>query len=83
MRRVPLPDGSEVEAHVVGFEPTVEPWSEYVLEDGTTVRIKTVVGEFLRLEGQYDQRGDPLYVVNSTNVVHVVAAEELRRPNEP
>jgi hypothetical protein len=76
---LPLPDGSEIEAEVIGHRTSGEHWSEYLLEDQTVLRLKPVVTEILRLEGQYDPMGNPVYVVQSTNVVSVDAPDELRR----
>jgi len=36
-------NGTEVEARQVAFSAIVEPWAEYQLQDGRTVRIKTVL----------------------------------------
>lgn len=78
-RKLPLPDGTEAQAEVVGFRPGAEHWNEYLLDDQTLLKIKVVVTEVLRVEGQYDQAGNPAYVVNSTNVLAVDAPDELRR----
>lgn len=78
-RRIPLPDGTEGEAEVVGFRPEGEHWNEYLLDDGTHLRIKIVVTDVLRVDGHYDQAGNPVYVVNSTNVLAVDAPDQLRR----
>jgi hypothetical protein len=47
-----------------------ERWSEYKLEDGTTLRIKFVVGSIIRVSGQYDAEGNPVYMIKG-NVVSV------------
>jgi hypothetical protein len=78
-RKITLPTGEEVEADVIGYRANVEHWNEYLLDDGTVVRLKPVVTEVLRLEGQYDQHGNPGYIIQSTNVTAVDAPEELRR----
>jgi hypothetical protein len=78
-RKVKLPDGREVEATVLPFQAGGEHWNEYLVDDGTVVRMKLVVTEILRLEGEYDREGNPGYLVNSQNVVNVSAPDELRR----
>lgn len=78
-RKIPLPDGSEVEADVIGFRTNAEHFNEYLLEDKTVIRLKPVVTEVLRIEGQFDAMGNPMYLVQSTNVVAVDAPDELRR----
>lgn len=78
-RKITLPDGSEVEADVIGFRTNAEHFNEYLLDDGTVIRMKPVVTEVVRIEGQYDPQGNPAYLIASTNVTAVDAPEELRR----
>lgn len=78
-RTIRLPDGSEVEADVIGFRTNAEHFNEYLLDDQTVLKLKPVVTEIVRLEGQYDAMGNPVYFVQSTNVVAVDAPDELRR----
>lgn len=78
-KRIPLPDGSVVEGEIIPFRGDVEHWNEYLLDDGTVVRMKPIVTEIARLDGQYDPEGNPAYMVFSTNVTHVSSPEELKR----
>lgn len=71
---------STVEVTEVGFRSSGENWNEYLADDGTVIRIKLIVTEVLRVDGQYDAEGNPGYVVKSTNVTNVSPPEELRRP---
>jgi hypothetical protein len=75
--------GKDVEATEVSFQPSREPWSEYLLDDGSVVKLKSVVTEVVRLDDQYDQVGDPIYVVKSTQIVAVSANDKLRRRGKP
>ena len=56
-----LPGGGEGEAEVIGFRTNVENWNDYLLDDGTVLRMKLVVTEVVRVEGQYDQNRNPVY----------------------
>jgi len=47
-----------------------EEWNEYVLEDGTVVRIKSSVIEVLRSD-KFDRNGDPVYYVNTSQLLGV------------
>ena len=76
---MPLPDGTEGDAEVVGFRSAGEHWNEYLLDDGTVLKLKIVVTDVVRVDGHFDQSGNPVYVVQSTNVVAVDAPDELRR----
>jgi hypothetical protein len=79
-RKITLPNGEQIEADLVGFRSSGEEhWNEYLLEDKTVLRMKPVVTEILRLEGQYDPMGNPAYLIQSTNVTTVDAPDELRR----
>lgn len=77
-RKIRLGD-RDVDATVVHFRGDVEHWNEYLLDDQTVIRLKPVVREIVRLDGHYDEEGNPVYVINSTNVTHVSAPEELKR----
>ncbi len=78
-RKIPLPDGSEADAEILGFRSSGEHWNEYLVDDGSVLKLKPVVTEILRLEGQYDPMGNPIYLIQSTNVVAVDAPDELKR----
>ncbi len=78
-RNVQGPDGTQRPAIELGFRVSGEHWNEYLADDGSVIRLKPVVTQILRVEGLYDQSGDPVYVINSTNVVSVSAAEDLRK----
>ncbi len=75
---MPGPNGP-VDADELGFRPLNEPWTEYLLDDGTVVRLKLVVTAAYRLEDQYDTEGNPVYVLTSTNVLKVSAPDNLRK----
>lgn len=79
-RKVTGPDGKMVEATEVGFRSSGEYWNEYLLDDGSVARIKLVATAVLRIDGVYDDSGNPAYLVQSTNVVNVSSPDELRRP---
>jgi hypothetical protein len=72
--------GREVEVADVPISKSTEPWSEYVLEDGSVVRFKSVATSILRVEGQYNPAdGLPVYLVLSSPVVNVVSAPDNLR----
>ncbi len=69
-------------AEEVEFEAEREGWNIYVLHDGTTLKLKAVLSEVLRVEGEYAPNGDPLYTANATIVVATNAPESLKRKSE-
>ena len=78
-RNITLPDGRQVEATVMTFRAGGEHWNEYLVDDGSVVKVKLVATEILRLDGEYDPSGNPIYLMGSTNVMAVDAPENLRR----
>ncbi|MEA2476135.1 MAG: hypothetical protein QOC87_334 [Actinomycetota bacterium] len=78
-RKLSLPDGREVEATIMPFQSGGEHWTEYLVEDGSVIRMKLVATDILRLDGEYDDQGNPMYIIQSTNVTAVTAPDELRR----
>lgn len=79
-RKIQIPGGPEVEGVELTFRAASEEWSEYLLDDQSVIRFRAVVTEVIRLEGVYDPEGQPVYLVNSQNIVKVSAPENLRRP---
>ncbi|MDP1720295.1 MAG: hypothetical protein Q8L08_04765 [Candidatus Nanopelagicaceae bacterium] len=74
------PNGNEIDGIIMPFQAGGEYWNEYLVEDGTVVKIKLVVSEVLRLDGQFDPNtGDPIYIIQSTNITNVSAPENLRK----
>lgn len=72
--------GQDFMAEDVEFEPEApEKWNTYVLHDGTTLKVKAVLADVLRIEGQYAPNGDPLYTVNASLVVSTNVPENLKR----
>lgn len=76
-RRIPLqPGGPPADVTEVGFQAVGEHWNEYLLDDGTVARLKPIVTNVYRIDGQYDPKGQPAYMIESNNVVAISAAEQ-------
>ena len=78
-RKIMTPDGREVDALVMPFQTGGEHFNEYLVDDGTVIRLKPVVTDVLRVEGEYDQMGNPVYIVQSTSVMAINAPDNLRK----
>lgn len=63
----------------VGFRATGEYWNEYLLDDGTVLKVKAVLTEVLRLDEVSDTSGQPVYALSTTNVTVVSAPDDLRK----
>jgi len=70
--------GKEVWGEEVEFEPEREGRSEYILHDGTRLKMRTIVNEIYRLD-EYKPDGEPIYLVNSTHIITPVVPEHLKR----
>ncbi len=71
--------GREVWGELVSVRSSQEYWNEYLLDDRSTLKFKTVVTEVYRIEDQHDAEGNPVYFVKSVNVLSVNAPEDLRK----
>jgi hypothetical protein len=78
-RKISLPDGRTVEGTLVPINASTEHWNEYFLEDGSVLRVKAVVTEAVRIEGEWDAYGNPIYFTASTNILAVSAPDSLMR----
>lgn len=72
---VPTPIGI-ADGYEVPIIESKERWSELTLEDGTVLRVKPNVITAIRVEGQYDQDGNPLYALKSTQIMAVVSCPD-------
>ena len=61
----------------LNFEQKNHPWVTIEVEDGTTIMMKTVVVDVVRIDGKYDETGKPVYAIKSTNIIRVVPAPNL------
>ena len=69
-------NGKLVPGQVVSFNPVLETWNEYTIEDGTVIRMRTIVTRVSRM-GDPGSDGGPAYFVSSNNVLDVQSPNEL------
>ncbi len=72
-------EGKRVPADQLNFTSNAEPWTEYELEDGTVIRIKSVLAQVFRVVDQYLPNGEPVYVMQIGNLPVVTIPSELKR----
>lgn len=83
MSSIQLPDGSQAEAISVDFDHLSEPWGEYELDDGTTLKVRTVVQDIRRIgAGDHQQGDEPIYHVQSNTVVRTVEVPDHLKTDE-
>ena len=78
MPKIPF-QGEEVDATEVEFQTRREDWNEYQLMDGSSIKMKLVVGDIFKVAGEYDDEGNPVYVVRSKNVLMVKSPDALKK----
>jgi len=57
-----------LEAKDLDWNDIIEPWINYVLEDGSTLKIRHVLKQIKRLERK-TRDGDPIYLIDSTTIL--------------
>lgn len=62
------------------FDAKSEPWTEYLLEDGTVVRVRVIMVRANRREGQFNDHGAPVYDLEMQQIMHVDPAAEVCHP---
>ncbi len=79
--KIPMPpDGRTVDGFEVPVLESTERWTEVKLEDGSVLRIKPSILSAVRVTGQYDQEGNPMYALKANNAMVVAEApEHLKR----
>ena len=72
-------NGRQVEAIPVEVNQTSERWNEYFLEDGSVLKMKLVLKKVFRVDQEFDEEGNPVYVMQSTHVTSISAPKDLKR----
>ena len=76
-----LPNGESVDAEQIEITQSSEHWNQYLLEDGSVLKLKSVATKVVRLKDQYDPSGNPIYFIQSNNIVAVDSPEGLKKIN--
>jgi hypothetical protein len=69
-------DGRPIEGFEVPVLESTERWTDVKLEDGSLLRIKPSVLSAIRIPGQFDQEGNPMYMLRANNAMMVVEAKD-------
>ena len=69
IKTITMPDGSQAKAQEIEFKLQHEDWSQYLLPDGTVVKLKTTVLKILQVLDNDSKpartaEGDPYLIVN-------------------
>ena len=66
--------GNLVDGTIVDIEESVERFSELKLADGTVLKAKVNAVQAIRIDGQQDADGNPVYSLKSNTVVVVASS---------
>ena len=69
--------GKMYPGETVAFESTSEPFSQYTLADGTSVKVKMILLDAVRLDA-YDEQGNPVYQFQFQQILGIVAPDSLK-----
>jgi hypothetical protein len=73
--------GQSVLGEDVEFETEREQFNTYILHDGSRLKFKAVVGKIVRLDA-WKPDGEPVYLVQTSNIVMVDVPDSLKRKPE-
>lgn len=71
----------QVPGEEIEFETEREGWNTYILHDGSKIKLKAVVAQIVRLDA-WKPDGEPVYLVNASNVVTADVPENLKKKPE-
>ncbi|MBM3249298.1 MAG: hypothetical protein FJZ09_00420 [Candidatus Omnitrophica bacterium] len=71
--------GEEVDATPIEVNQASEYWNQYLLDDGSVIKMKLVATKVLRVDNKYDAEGNPVYFVQSQNVMSVNSPDNLKK----
>ncbi len=66
-------------AELIEVQSSQENWNQYLLADGSVLKSKAVLTEVWRVIDEYDQEGNPLYVLKAGAMLSVNSPDELRK----
>ena len=78
------PNQRPLDGFEVPITESTERWTELHLEDGSILRIKPIVLSVIRVDGNYDQDGNPIYAAKNAPQAMVIVSvpEHLRKPQD-
>lgn len=78
--KIPTPDGKTVEGFEVPVLESTERWTEVKLTDGSVLRVKPSILSAVRIPGQFDPEGNPMYALKAINTMVIAEApDHLKR----
>ncbi len=63
-------------AETVYVEESTEKWSEFLMQDGMRIRVKTTILNVYKLANKIDDKGNPIYAMNISPLISVMHAKK-------
>lgn len=79
MKKIKTPDGRVVNGEEANIVKATEHWNKYKLSDGVIIEAKLVISEIIKIVDEYNELGEPVYVIKSQNIMKEKVPEELLR----
>lgn len=79
-RKVTRQNGKVIDGSIIEITSSQENWNHYLLEDGTAIKVKAVATEVVRVDGEYDNEGNPIYMIKTANIISINPSENLKKP---
>jgi hypothetical protein len=73
--------GQQIPGEDIEFVTEHEGFNTYILHDGTRLKMKAVVTQIVRLDA-FKPDGEPVYLINSSNVATAEVPENLKKKPE-
>jgi hypothetical protein len=70
------PTGALIDGYDIPVTESTERWTEIKLEDGAVLRLKPSVLAAIRIPGQFDPEGNPMYTLKTQVMMTVAEAPE-------
>jgi len=82
-KKIQVPyNGKMVTGTEIPVVETTERWTEITLEDGSRLRLKSAVMTGVRIDGEFDIEGNPVYVLNAAPVLAIIEIpDRLKNPD--
>jgi hypothetical protein len=71
--------GKDVDAELIDVSQSSERWNEYLLDDGSVLKIKFILKKVYRLPNEFDPQGNPIYLAESQNILSSTSPDHLKR----
>lgn len=82
-KKVQIPFGGKIVSGTeIDVTETIDRATEITLADGSRLRMKSSVISAVRIDGEYDPDGNPMYLVNAAPVLSIIDIPDKLKRNK-